>query len=418
MFRSCLCAAIAVVLLIAPTASASAQPAPIVDRHEHNGRSHDHVGLCSVAAIVCAGGKIVEGAAGVAGSVIGGGAEAVANTAMSGVVSWAADGAAWLLGQIAGVVDRSTRPALGSEWYRRDYGGMAELAIALSALFLLLAVGHSIVHQDLGALLRAALFALPLSLLLTFAALTLVLLALAVTDWMTEAILANAGGDPAKAFKGIGDLFAAGPNSTLAPFVVFLTAVFTAVLALVVWIELVLRESAIYVAAAFLPLTFVAIIWRTTAVWCRRLAEGLVAIILSKFAVAVAFTLAAGALGNAAKTGGGGLSAIVGGCGVLLVAALSPWALMRLVPLTQSAPDQSLNRQQVGGAVRGAPGVNTATGAARLLMFSHFGGAAGAAHAASRPPTSPGPSQPPASRPPDVPIAKIPSSMRAPNVRG
>ena len=54
-------------------------------------------------------------------------------------------------------------------------------------------------------------------------------------------------------------------------------------------------------SVAFLPLTFVAIVWRPTTVWCRRLTEGLVAIILSKFALAVAFTLAAGALGEAGR---------------------------------------------------------------------------------------------------------------------
>jgi hypothetical protein len=64
-------------------------------------------------------------------------------------------------------------------------------------------------------------------------------------------------------------------------FVLFLMSVMTAVLALVVWVELSLREAAIYVAVDFLPLTFVAMVWQPTAIWCQRLAEGLLSVILS-----------------------------------------------------------------------------------------------------------------------------------------
>ena len=75
-------------------------------------------------------------------------------------------------------------------------------------------------------------------------------------------------------------------------------------------------------AVAFLPLAFVAIVWRPTSVWCRRLTDGLLAVILSKFVLAVAFTLAAGAIGQGGDADGGGLSAVVGGGAVLLIAAL------------------------------------------------------------------------------------------------
>ncbi len=82
-----------------------------------------------------------------------------------------------------------------------------------------------------------------------------------------------------------------------------------------------MREAAVYVAVAFLPLALVAMVWERTAHWSRRLAEWLVAIILAKFTIAAAFALAASAIVDAPSSGGG-LSALLAGCSVLLVAAL------------------------------------------------------------------------------------------------
>jgi hypothetical protein len=394
-------------------------PIPIVDGSKTPGHSHETKGSCHSPTVVCVGKKVIGAAAegpaalaGIGGSAVdagarlGGGAGSLAGGAViDGIVNWVAEGAASLLRQVAKRVDYSTRPALQSPWYRREYAMMAELGVGLTALFLLLAIGHSILQQQIAELLRAVLIALPLSLILSFAALTLVGLGLTLTDSMTTMVLSAAGAPITDAFEGIARLFVGQGSESLVPsFVVFITAIFAALLALVVWAELILREHSIYVAVAFLPLTFAAMIWRFTAVWSRRLLESLVAIVLSKFVLAVAFALAANALAHGADgAGSGGLSAIVGGCAVLLIAALAPWLLVRLIPFTGSAPDAAINRQHVGGAVRAVPGASTATGATRLLMYSRF---ASPAPAVGR--TASAPAVAPAARRPDVPVAVIP----------
>ena len=128
-----------------------------------------------------------------------------------------------------------------------------------------------------------------------------------------------------------------------------LGALLAAVLALVVWIELVLREAAIYVAVVFLPLALAGLTWRSTAHWARRLAEWLVAIILSKLAIAVAFAVAGSMLGEA-RSGSGGLSTVIAGCAVLLIAACTPWVLLQLIPFAEQAAG-GLHRNHVRGAV-------------------------------------------------------------------
>jgi hypothetical protein len=237
--------------------------------------------------------------------------------------------------------------------------------------------------------------ALPLALLLTFAAVTLVELALAVTDWMTTAALASFGRDATHAFRDMGRLLA--PASlTLNPLpglVVFLAATLTAALALLVWVELVLREASIYVAVSFLPLAFVALVWRPTAHWARRLSEWLGAIIVSKFTIAAAFSIAGSALAHGRSGGSGGLTALLAGCAVLLVAALTPWVLLRMLPGASTASG-GLHRGAVRSAASSTAGASTATMVARQAIVSSLGSvvARGAARSTpSRPPTPPSP---------------------------
>ena len=92
----------------------------------------------------------------------------------------------------------STRPAIGSAWFGAQYAAVRELAIALSAAVPPRGRAHAVVRQDLRMLAHSAFVALPLAMLLTFAAVTLVELGLALTDWMTAQALACFGRDAAE----------------------------------------------------------------------------------------------------------------------------------------------------------------------------------------------------------------------------
>lgn len=370
-------------LLAAPSAFSQTivtNPLDLVTGHGHHKPEKPAKNGCAAPTLICAG----ETAADAIGDAAAAGAGAAANSVMSGVVSWAADGAAWIVSAIGTRIDRSTRPALDSRWYERRYATMVELAVALSAVFLLLATGQAIVRQDLRLLARAAFVSLPLAMVLTFAGISLVQTGLAVTDWMTSAVLRGFGSDARDAFRDLAELL--GPTavtgSPLAPFVLFLVSVITALLGLVVWLELVMREAAIYVAVAFLPLTLAAMVWDRSALWARRLAELLAAIILSKFTIAVAFAVAASAI-RGSRGDAGGLTGVLAGCGVLLVAALTPWALLKLIPFMEAAAGRGFTRAHVSGAANAAPGATTATVAARQLMLKQFGAKGAAARSST-----------------------------------
>ncbi len=338
------------------------------------------------ASLICAADTIASEAVGVVGDVAGAGASAAADAALGGVVGWAASGAAWLVRSIGRQIDRSTRPALGSAWFARRYQAMRELAVSLSLLFLLAAILNAAVRRDLNMLLRSCLVALPLALLLTFAAVTLVELGLALTDGLTAAALRSSGRDARHAFEGLGEVLAptSATGTPLPGLVLFLGAMLTAILALLVWIELVLREAAIYVAVAFLPICLAAITWHRTAHWARRLAEWLAAIVLAKFTIAVAFAVA-GSMISHSGGGSGGLTALLAGCAVLLVAALSPWVLLRLIPFAEQAAG-SFHRTHLGGAATSVPGAAATSLLVRQAMLKNFG--AGMAAPAARTPAA------------------------------
>jgi hypothetical protein len=337
-------------------------------------------GGCQLGAtLICA----ADGIAGGAGDLIGGvaeqGASVAADAVMGGVVTWAAGGAAWLLQTIGREVERSTRPEVGSAWFSKQYAAVRRIAIGLSLAFLLVAIAHAALRHDVALLLRCCLLALPASLLLMFAAVTLVELALALTDELSIAVLSGSGGDVRAAFSDLGNVLlpTTGGAPALPGFLIFLAALLTSLLAILVWLELVLREAAVYLAVAFLPLTLAAAVWPRTAHWSQRLASWLGALILAKLTIATAFSLAGAMVGNA-RPGGGGLSALLAGCAVLVLAAASPWVLLRLIPFTADGSG-GLHRGQVGGAIRQAPGVG-----AGLLLARHGIGQATAASAVQR----------------------------------
>jgi hypothetical protein len=366
------------------------------------------------ASLICAGSELVGAAGDVAGDVLGAGVEAAGGAVFGGLASWAGEGAAWLVDAIGKRIDRSTRPELGSAWFGRQYRTTASLALSMSIIFVLLAVIQATLRQDAAMLARSVFVALPLAMLLTFACVTLVEAALGVTDWMTSTVLGGFRAGSREAFSDLAEILvpASATGSPLPGFLLFLSAIVTALLSLLVWLELVMREAATYVAVSFLPLTFVAMVWRETAHWCRKLAGWLLAIIASKFTIASAFALAAGAIGDARGGATGGLSALLAGCAVLLLAALTPWVILAIVPFGDAAQGRSLHRGTIRQASHSVPGALAAGMVVRQAMVRNLA-PAGAAAAAGRPPGgAPGS---PASSPPVAAVARsTPAGEQAP----
>lgn len=325
---------------------------------------------------------VIDGTLGIGGDMAAG----AANAAIGAFASWMATGITELLRTVTGAIFGASEVDLfapgqgGAQWFGHNYGTMAAIGLAVFAPMLLLAVLHALFSQS-GAVLGRALFHLPVAAFGTAAAVALVQVLLDITDGFSSAVLAGTRTDTQDFLSGIfAALTPASGGGVM--FGSILIGLFLAFACLVVWVELVVREAAIYLAVMFLPLGFAAYIWPALSGWLRRLVEVIVALVLSKLVIAAALGLAASALANQE-----GFAALVAGAGMFLLAAFAPFALFKLIPVGEMAAMSALEGQGRKAVSTGTPRLSTAYYVQGMRgRFARSSKGAGAAGPAGRSP--------------------------------
>lgn len=266
------------------------------------------------------------------GSVAGG----VGNATVRVVTEWVIEGAVWFLGQVAAVVTESTKVEPTADWFARNYAVMAGIAAVIAVPLLLTSLIGAVIHGDPGRFGRALsmTFAAGLG---TFAAVTVTGLLLAITDNLSAHIAGGLNADLKRALQGVGTSLTAagGAAETAQPgagagvplFAGFLAAIVIVIAAIGVWLELLLRQVAIYAALLFYPLALAGLIWPATSRWARRLTEILVSLILAKLVIVALLSLGAAGLASGSE----GFSGVIAGAALLVLALCSPWVLLRIV---------------------------------------------------------------------------------------
>lgn len=326
-------------------------------------------------------------------------ASAIGNGVFGQVTSWVADGAVWLIGEVAVISEKTTSPDLLSRGFIRQYRLMSMIAAFMAALMLIFAVFESLGRGDAGMLGRVFFVNLPLAAIATTVAYVVVQLLIAVCDGMCVAISHSAGADSKEFFKGAvealakagasGDAVArssiGGPgaggavgdaNGAVAVplFVGFIAAILAAFAAFFVWIELLMRDAAIYVVALFMPLAIAASIWPRWLSALRRTCELLIVVIFSKFVIVAIVSLAASLL---AKNDGAVEHVLAAGA-MLLLACFAPFVLFKLVPFAEEATSAAFSRQSAtGGAVRTVEFANSTMMVQRLSQANWAAASAG-----------------------------------------
>jgi hypothetical protein len=234
----------------------------------------------------------------------------------------------WLVKRVNSLITYGVRPGLGHNWFRQRYGIMVTIGALAFVAVLSVAAIQAVVRQDPGLLLRTVLVQLPLAVVLTMTALGLVQVAMTVVDHLTTFVLSGR-----ETTAGGHQVFSWAPavhRPDLPDFLNLVMGVLALAGGLLLWIELVVRAAAIDLATLFLPLALVGMAWPGASHWARRLAEVLAALILSKFVIAATL-----ALGSAAISGGTGSGTVLIGAVLMVMAALTPFAVLRLVPLVE-----------------------------------------------------------------------------------
>jgi hypothetical protein len=289
------------------------------------------------------------------------------------VVSWVVASAAAALRFTVALVGGTTRPALGSTWFSATYWRVAAVSALLTLPFLFAAAIHALVRSDLSLLVRAAFGYLPLAMLGVAIAAPITTLLLAATDEMSSFVAAASSHSDATFLARAAAGLASASVINKDPFLGFFVALITVVATVALWIELLVRDAAVDVIVLMLPLFFAAMVWPARRVWAIRAIETLFALILAKFAIVAVLSLG----GAAISQGGSGPAALLTGVVLVTLATMSPWALLRLLPIHEVAAAAAGGLSQgprmvAGEAARTAKrsavgGMDTALGGAQWL---------------------------------------------------
>jgi hypothetical protein len=331
---------------------------------------------------------------GVVTDPIGDALQSVGNGVLEQVTTWVAEGASWLIGQVVTAIEETTTPQLTTKGFLTQYGKMAQIAALMGLAMLLLAVLEGLAQGNAGLLARVVVINLPLAFIATSVAYAVVQLLLLATDELCHAI-ASASGDNSQHFfkaaitglgeaggsagKKISDPAGVNPVGGIAGqadgaaavplFVTFLAAIIGAFAAFMVWMELLMRDAAIYVVALFMPLALAASIWPRWMGALRRTGELLVVIIGSKFVIVSIISLAAGLVAE----NDGRVEHILAAAALMLLACFAPFVLLKLVPFAEGAMGAAYGRRSASGGAMSGVQVASDVQILRNMAQSNFG---------------------------------------------
>jgi hypothetical protein len=296
--------------------------------------------LCTVAThagrVINAGKKLAGGHVGGAiGALTGSASKTVARAAgIAAVAAGVIGGAQLALKLTVKAVGASTNPDLGAVWFSSSYWRMAAVAALLTVPFLFASAIQAMLRSDLTLLLRSAFGYLPLGMLAVGVAAPVTGLLLAGSDEMSTIVSSASGHEGASFLDHVGALSGLVSGASGTVFVSFFIALFTIAAAITLWLELLIRQAAVYVIVLMLPLFFAAMVWPARRIWAARAVELLVALILAKFGIVAVLGLGGAALGHTLIPG---IGSFLAGTTLVLLAAFSPWAMLRLLPLHELA---------------------------------------------------------------------------------
>ena len=323
---------------------------------------------------------------------------AIAGAAASGIFSAFTSSlsscASWLIRHVIFLIQTAPPVNLGAEWFNQEEGLMATVMELLVLPLLMAASIGTVLRQDLRRLGRVWAVGLPVAILSGLGGSQLATLGVDATDGLCNLVLSKSSAPLGKATDMLGGVSGSPQFVQIAIFLLMIVAT------VLVWLELLVRTSAIYIAMFFAPLALAGYVWPATTAMARRVVELIVALILSKFVIVATLALGMTAMGQGTKVD----DAVVG-IGILLIAAFAPFVLLRLAPIAEMAAIahlEGLSRRPFRAAARTA---TAAAGAPAHPVVKLLGAKFGSS-AASVAPSSVRP-QPLAERPPDDPTTRV-----------
>lgn len=324
-----------------------------------------------------------------------------AATLVSAPFEWLAqamgDAASWLFEAVWTVFDTTTLVDVTRPEYVKVYNLIFGIGAILMLLFFLFQLITGLVKRDPTALTRAAL-GLARSVLGSFLVITLVGLALQITDQLSTGIIQAAGettqtmGDKIAALvAGLGGITMASPGVG-AILIIFLAGLAIASAA-IVWLSLLIRKALLLVAIVLAPLAFSGSSWDAAKGWISKWAMFVLALILSKLVLVVIFLVAVTQVSAPISNDLTSVSDPLAGIVLMALAGFSPYMVYRFLSFVGvDFYNQMGAEQDTKSALnRPLPIPTTESGEGPKKILDSSGGTSG---------TSPGPGSPSSSTAP------------------
>jgi hypothetical protein len=255
-------------------------------------------------------------------------AHAAAGAVLDTVTAALNSAAAWLVGHVIALVTGAGQVDLARPWFVARAAVMVQLLEFVVVPLLLVATIGPVLRQDLRRLARVWGVGLPVAVLVGVAGAQFTQLAIGATDALCRAILGGSGLAATASLRGLSTAMVVPGAPQLVAAVISVLLIIGSVL---LWLELVVRAAAIYVAVFFMPLALACYVWPATVAIARRTTELLAALILAKFVIVATLTLGVAAIQNAPSAD----NAVIGSA-ILLIAGFAPFCLLRLAPIVET----------------------------------------------------------------------------------
>ena len=308
-------------------------------------------------------------------SLLGGAAGWAFDQVADGIAHWVLGAVAYFVNGAVGFLTTSARPDVEAAWFAgpgSPYGAVRNIAGVLLLGFVFLGILQGLVAGDAAGMVRRIAGTLPAAVAGMVVTTSLAGHLLELTDDLAAAVLASSDQQALHFLSGFG-VTVNGLSSGFAAVLLGLVAVLAA---LVLWVELIVRSSLVYLLVAISPLGFAATLWPAAKGMLRRTLELLVAVIVSKFFIAVALAIGVAALagagtanpnGTVTDQAASGLGTLLIGAVLLGLAAFAPFLVLRLIPLAEAAVvAHGISRSPVRAASSGASMMTTARQVTRI----------------------------------------------------
>lgn len=324
----------------------------------------------------------------------------IVTDAFGAVGGWAFDKvaegiASWILGAVEffvnGAIDflrSSASPDVTAAWFSGSgspYAVVRNIAGFLLVGFVFLGLIQGLVNGDIAGMIRRMAGNLPAAVAGMVVTTAVVSQLLQLTDAMSQAVLVNTDEQALHFLSGFGVTVTTVTNG----FAAVILGLVAVVAGLLLWIELIVRASLVYVLVAISPLGFAATLWPSAKGVLRKTIELLLAVIISKLVICITLAIGVAALsgGGTAGTSGAGLASNAGdSIGALLVgavllglAAFSPFIVLKLVPVAEAAlVAQGVSRGPLRATQSGMSAAQSVSTARRLAGGNSAPGGLGA----------------------------------------